>query len=136
MSSKSLYEIFQTDPKLEKDGIELAYGPAVFVIARAGGANEKFKRCMERKLRPYRSQINMNTMDDDVANRLLAEAYAESVILGWEGVTDREGITIEFTQEACVQLMVELPDLFSDLQTESQRVSNYNMEIRKVDAKT
>ncbi|MEE8551507.1 MAG: hypothetical protein V3T08_09680 [Gemmatimonadota bacterium] len=132
----SIYKLFATDHDLEQNGFSLEYGDAKFIIARAGGANKKFQSCIERKLRPYRSAINSGTMDTKTAEKLLAESYAEAIILAWDGVTDEDGDELEFTKENVVKVLLDLPDLFADIQEQSQKVANYISTEAEEDAKS
>jgi len=131
----NLYHLFGTDQDLEQQGFCLEYGSAQFVIARAGGSNNKYQRLLERKLRPYRSAINAGTMDEDLTKRLLAESYAEGIILAWDGVTDTDGNDLPFTKENVVKLLIDLPDLFTEIIQESQRISNFVRVAAEEDAK-
>ena len=132
----SIYKLFATDSSLEKDGFALEYGDATFIIARAGGANKKFQSCIERKMRPYRSAINSGTMDEKTAQKLLAEAYAEAIILAWEGVTDQDDEPLEFTKENVIKVLIDLPDLFIDIQEQSTKVANFTIAEASEDAKS
>ncbi len=132
----SIYKLFGTDPDLERNGFALEYGDATFIIARAGGANKKFTTAVERKMRPYRSAIQSGTMDTDTATKLLAECYADAVILAWDGVSDANGDALDFTKENIVKVLLDLPDLFNDIQEQSQRVANYIEAGAEEDAKT
>jgi hypothetical protein len=131
-----LYDLFGTDNDLEKEGFALEYGDATFVIARAGGSNEKFQRCIERKMRPYRAAINSGTMVEETSRKLLAEAYAETIVLAWDGVTDRDGNVMDFSKENIVKLFLDLPDLFTEIINESSRISNFVAMAAEADAKS
>jgi len=130
-----LYDLFGTDLDLEKDGFALEYGDVTFVIARAGGANQKYQRCVERKMRPYRSAINSGTMVEDTARKLMAEAYAETIVLAWDGVTDRDNNVLDFTVENVTKVLLDLPDLFNELITESSRIANFVAAAAEADSK-
>lgn len=140
--AKGIYELFTTDTSLEQKGIALEYGAATIIVARAGGANKKFQSVMERKMRPYRTAINSGTMDEDVAEKLLAEAYAESIILAWEGVNEREpdedGLPVEipFNKDNVVRVLMDLPDMFRDIQEQSQKIANFLKGTVEEDAKS
>lgn len=131
-----LYDLFGTDHDLEENGFALEYGDATFIIARAGGANQKFQRCIEKKMRPYRASINSGTMHEDTSRKLLAEAYAQTIVLAWDGVTDKDGEALEFTKENVVKIFNDLPDLFTEIITESQRIANYVTEAAEADSKS
>jgi hypothetical protein len=114
----SLYKKFATDENAEAgEGIVLDYGDGVKIrIHRAGGGNKAFARILEAKTKPYRRQIDNGTIDQDVMRRLMAEIYAKSVIIGWEGVTDEDDHPLAFTEENVVKVLLDLPDLFRDIQ--------------------
>lgn len=135
----SLYNTFETDKSLERDGIVLDYGfnsknqPIQIRIARAGGANTKFAKVLEQKMKPYKRAIANDTMDNKVAEKLLVEAYADAVVLGWEGVEDREGSPLEYNRDNVVKVLTDLPDLFIDIQQQSQKSALYRAELREAE---
>lgn len=135
----SLYNTFETDKSLERDGIVLDYGfnskqqPVQIRIARAGGANAKFAKVIEQKMKPYKRAIANDTMDNKVAEKLLIESYADAVILGWEGVEDRQGNPLDFTRENVVKVLTDLPDLFLDIQQQSQKSALFRAELREAE---
>lgn len=135
----NLYNTFETDKNLERDGIVLDYGfnskqqPVQIRIARAGGANARFAKVLEQKMKPYKRAIANDTMDNKVAEKLLVEAYADAVILGWEGVEDRDGNPLEFTRDNVVKVLSDLPDLFLDIQAQSQKSALFRAEVREAE---
>lgn len=134
----SLYTTFGTDKSLEKDGIVLEYGsnaqgvPVQIRIARAGGANVKFAKVLEHKLKPYKRTLD--ALDNKVAEKLLIETYADTVILSWTGVQDREGNDLEFNRDNVIKVLTDLPDLFIDIQQQSQKFALFREEIRELDS--
>jgi len=124
---KSFYDAFSTDANLEKgDGIDLDYGDCgTITIHRAGGSNKKFGTVFAAKLRPYERQMQMGTLEDGIAERLLAEAYAEAVIVGWRGVKDGQGRPLPFDKANVVKLLQDLPELFRDIQEQAQKAANF-----------
>lgn len=137
----SLYKQFKTDESLEKTGILLEYGttedgkPISIRIARAGGSNRAYERRIEAEVKPYRRQIQNETIENAVVNRILRKVYAETIVLGWENVQDKDGKPMPFTVENCVKLFEDLPDLFKDIQEQSQRAALFRSELREVDGK-
>lgn len=135
----NLYNTFETNKDLERDGIVLDYGfnskdePIQIRIARAGGANTKFAKVLEQKMKPYKRAIANDTMDNKVAEKLLIEAYADAVILSWTGVEDREGNSLEFTRDNVVKVLTDLPDLFMDIQAQSQKSALFRAELREAE---
>lgn len=130
-----LYQAFETNKDLESSGIELDYGknskgePIRIKIARAGGANKRFAKVLDRLLRPYKRQLANDQLSDDVAKEVMIQAYADSVVLGWEGVEDRQGNPMDFTRENVVKLFTDLPELFLDVQQQSQKAALFLVDI-------
>lgn len=137
----SLYKQFKTDANLETKGILLEYGesangkPTTIRIARSGGANKRFMKAIETKTRPYRQQIRLGTLDPDLDLRLNKECFAETVVLGWENVQDENGNEMPFSVANCLKLFNDLPELFLDIQAQSQRVALFREEVLEDDAK-
>lgn len=136
----SPYQQFKTDNKIEQDGVFLDYGGFRLKIARAGGANVRFNKILQAKFKPHKRLMAMDNMEDELARKLMAEAYAEGVVLGWDSVVDdkvvpyildEKGEKMEFNRENCIKLLLDLPDLFSDLQTQANAISNFRVEERK-----
>lgn len=119
------YELFKTDSNMEAAGIDLDYGDFSIRISRAGGANQKYLKLLGERMKPHRRRIENGTLDNAVAERLLAEVYADSVILGWTNITDADGQALPFNRDNCVRLLLDLPELFRDIQEQAGRVANF-----------
>lgn len=136
----NLYNTFETNKDLERDGITLDYGfndknePIQIRIARAGGSNTRFAKILEQKMRPYKRAIATDSLDNQVAQQLMIEAYADAVILGWTGVQDRDGNVLDFNRENVVKVLTDLPDLFYDIQAQSQKAALFREDIRATEA--
>lgn len=153
----SLYRQFKSDTNLEKEGILLQYGFSERVkaaliaegmseqdaegkavtairIARAGGANAQFQKRMEIVVKPYKRQIQTDTIETKQVEKLVRQVYAETVVLGWENVDDADGNEMKFTVDNCVKLFNDLPDLFLDLQEQAQRAALFRADIQEADA--
>ena len=136
----NLYDTFETDKSAERDGIVLDYGfnskkqPLQIRIARAGGSNVRFSKALELKTRPYKRAIANDSLDPQVAEKLMIEVYADTVVLGWTGVEDREGNALEFNRENVVKVLTDLPDLFADIQQQSQKAALFRAKLREDDA--
>jgi hypothetical protein len=136
-----LYEQFSTDSDLEKNGIVLMYMPnskgipIEIRIARAGGANKAYLRALEIKSRPYRKLIDTGMMDVTVANDIMRDVYAETIVLGWENVEDRDGNPLPYTKENCKKLLKDLPVLYDDIVEQAQRISLFKRAEIEDDSK-
>jgi hypothetical protein len=130
---KNIYDAFSTNPKSESDeGVVLQYGENINIrIHRAGGANQKYKNYARAKLAPYMRQINAGTLDENVTRGLMIDVYARTVIVGWEGVTDKKGNPLDFTRENVVQVLTDLPELFDDIQKAAQEAALFRDAIQE-----
>ncbi|MFZ4857906.1 MAG: hypothetical protein ACOYL3_16070 [Desulfuromonadaceae bacterium] len=122
----SLYSMFKTSDRREKEeGVVLDYGTAKIRIARAGGSNRRYSDLLTKKLRPFKRQLENETMDPDAGTRVMAEVYADTVILGWEGVQNAEGKNLDFNRDNVIKIMTDLPDLFRDIQEQALKMANF-----------
>lgn len=131
----NLFKQFATDPQAEKDGVRFEIGvnsqgeTIAFQIARAGGQNVRYVKAIEAKTKPYRMQIQAGTIDPEIAARLMREVFAESVVIGWEGVEDENGRLLTYSPEAAATLFEQLPELYALLQEQAQNVALYRKEV-------
>lgn len=130
----SLYSLFQTNKSAEQDGIDIQYGDSVFKIARAGGANTAFNRRMEALFKPYRRQIQNETMDKNLLEKLTMTAFAETVVLDWENVPSKVE-PMPYSPEAAMKLFEDLPDLYADLFEQAGKAALFREDILEADSK-
>lgn len=132
----SLYKMFQTNVKAESEGVTLDYGEGVKIrIARAGGGNKAYLRAVEAFARKHRRQIQLDALSEELGRKILQEIVATTIILGWEGVTDREGKPMAFTKDNALKLFADLPDLFTDVYQQAQNAALFREHIMEEDAK-
>lgn len=138
--TSSLYAQFTTDAKIEKEGVILQYGtnsknlPIGIRVARAGGANQAFNKRMEIKSKPYRRQIQTETIERKTLEKLVLEVFCETVVLDWENVEDADGNEMPFNYDNAVKLFTDLPDLFADVQEQASKSALFRAEIREAAA--
>lgn len=77
------------DPRREIEGvvvpIDVPNGhPLKVKLRRAGGKNAEYKKAFEKATKPYMPQLKVGMkLEEDVQARILAEAFADAVILDW-----------------------------------------------------
>lgn len=139
------YASFRTDKKKEASvGVCLDYGAFRVTIARAGGRNLAFAKAYERKMRPHRRQLATGTLADVVADKLMHELYAESIILDWEhleGDTWKQGVIDPETREllppvagSYARVFQCLPDIFQDIREQASNAANFRAEQLETEA--
>lgn len=148
----SMYEQFRTDTDLEKNGVDVDYGPFVVTVARAGGSNRKFAQTVNRLSQPYRRAIQTETMDERMGQRLLMQAYAQVIVQNWQtrvdeegrpskdgeelvqGIEGPEGDLLSFTVENVMMTFENLPDIFNDVVEMSQKAAIYRVNVDEDDS--
>ncbi|MBW2636057.1 MAG: hypothetical protein JRC86_00780 [Deltaproteobacteria bacterium] len=142
--SSAFKKMFKTANALETHGIDIEYGESLQIkVARAGGANKKFTKTLTRLTKVHRAAIAHGIITDEVADGIVLQAYAETVILNWSGVmkdilTDDDAdaeTALECTVENIIAVMKALPDLFADIQKVSQELATFRAETMEQDAK-
>jgi len=139
--SASPYALFETDKKVEQEGVRIDYGPFYFQVARAGGSNTRFRDVLRQRLAPHKRAMATETMSEDLADKITLDVFAETVVLGWgsvefgEGkIAGRDGKPIDFGPEAVKQLFKDLPDLARDVMAQAQSVGLFRAVVAEVDA--
>lgn len=134
--ASSIYSKFRTDSALEaQDGIELNYGDEVAIkIHRAGGANQKYAKALRAKLANNRRALD-EQLSEESARRNLAEIYADSILIGWRGITDEDGKALEFNRANVVKVLCDLPELFRDIQDAANNAALFRRAQQEQDAK-
>ena len=112
---KSLYELFETDPKLEMEGVGFKFGPATFFCKRAGGANREFDTKFNEATKNMSTRLQMQALSDEQSEEILRQVFAESVMIGWENVRNRKMEQIPYTKENFVKVMKDLPEVWKSL---------------------
>jgi len=115
------YKLFSTDKNLESGaGVDICYPGFSITVHRAGGSNAKYASALKEKAQPHSKMIANGMLDDEIAKNMLVEAFAESVVVGWKGVTNEKGEEIPFSIENCVKLFNDLPDLYADVRSQAE----------------
>jgi hypothetical protein len=121
-----LYKTFGTSPKAENAGVWVEVDvtednkPIRFLVARQNRVNAKYSATLARVIGPYRQQLANEQVSEALSRQLNIQVFCESVLLGWENVTDRNGKPLTFSIGNAIGLMTELHDLYELLNTKSQ----------------
>jgi hypothetical protein len=116
---------YKTDPKVEQRGVEVDLDGAIVTIARAGGTNKKYKKALSKALKPFRAAIDADNLDDDRALPAIVKVFVDEVLLNWQtevdgklvtGIEGVDGSVVPFTKENAVAFLLEVPELFYELQ--------------------
>lgn len=139
----NIYKMFGTSPKKETEGIVLNYSDLFWLrAARAGGANETYKKVLTEITRPYRRAIQTETISPEMVTKLMREAAARGLVLAWGSkqygdgfMPDKDGSRMDFSVENVVKFFENLPDIFLDFQEQTGKVSLFIAGELEEDAK-
>lgn len=125
----SIYKLFETDKKLETEGIELRYETgdiendfSIF-IRRAGSSNLQYQKLIAKKVEPHRLLLSKNQLPLETMLRITAEVYSETVVIGWHNVKNKNGEIIPFSAENCLTLFLDMPDFFEDIRAQAENAN-------------
>ena len=129
---KNVYDIFKTDEKLESEkGIVLDFGEFQIRILRASKKNKKYMLAMKKFHNKFERQMQKKILSDDKAHDILTQVYAESIVIDWKGVKDDKGKDMPYSQEACLKLFNDLPEMFKMIVEEAESITNFQKEAEK-----
>lgn len=144
----SLSKQFATDAAKEVDGVVIQFGQnddgsvPGFHISRMSKANTRYTRALEVATRPYRRQIEMGTLANDVAERVFMGVFVDTVLKNWENVllsdvtgdASAEGFA-PFNRQNALSLFERLPELYDDLQNQAKSAALFKDEAQEAEAK-
>lgn len=139
----SMYDSFQTDKDLERNGIVVDYGEFRVTVARAGGNNKRYLKLLDAKMKPYKRAYETDTLSNEIAVKILHEAYAQGVVTNWEVLKDGEwvqgieapdGSIMEFNADNVLQTFRNLPDLFQDIKSQAEKAALYRQAIQEAES--
>lgn len=134
---------FKTNSAKESAGVEIEFAEAqnddgtipTFTISRMGKSNKAYAKALEAATRPFRRQVELGTLKNEVAEPLFLGVFVDTILKGWKNVQDEKGVEIPFTKENAIRLMNELPDVYERLQEESKIASNFRDNNLQEEAK-
>lgn len=144
---KNLYEMYQTENDYEVDGVWQDIGPARIKLARSGGKNTLYQKTFTKVMKRW-GKKSFDAVTEEEGKLILAEIFAKSVIKAWE-VKDKKdewvsGIEVmekgklkkvDFSIEVVTQCLIDLPDLFKDLQSWADDIKTFQKEVEEDQAK-
>lgn len=124
----SLRKTFKTDLNAETEGVwvETAVNdhnnlPIKVKLSRMSKANKRYTKKLDLVTKPHMSAIQNDAMDNGLADKMLREVFADTILLGWENLptseltgNDNDVDDLPFTRENALALFEELPGLYDD----------------------
>lgn len=143
----SPYEVFKPKEKLKvnNEPRALDYGSFKIYVKYGGNQNRTFVNAVQTKFKPFerRQRLAAEGKLSDAAveilekerTRLMAELYADHVVVGWDDVKDEKGKKLEFNRENVVKLLTDLDPLFADIIQGASDEANFAEKEKEKDEK-
>jgi len=112
-------KITPIDGKVETEGSWGIYRGVKLLIAR--DSNIKFKRFFRQISKPYKHDIDTNTLEEAKAEELMASAYAETILLNWENFPG----DLEYSKANAESLIKSDSDCYDYIKDFSKNLDNY-----------
>lgn len=117
----------QTDPTLEKDGVEVDLGEGAAIIVRPM-RNDQFRKYLNELLKPYERRIQQKRMDTKLQDDLTRKAVAKYVLIGWKGI-EIDGKAVKYYPAKAEELMEQFEDFQEDVLTAAMSRETFKAEI-------
>lgn len=124
-----MFNIDETTISNEEEGVWAKFKGSDFLIASSGST--KFQRLFQKLQRPYRRELQNNSLDPDIMADLMAESLSKTILLGWKNVVDSSGEEVPFSQTTAKTVLrrnAEFRDFVSNFATE---ISNFVSEEKE-----
>lgn len=121
---------FKTDKKKETDGVDVEFGAGLTLrVARIG--NPRYEAKIAELRRPH-LQILRRQQDsaekDALIQEILQKVAAETVLLGWSGLTDDKDQPIPYSKEKALELFKDAPDFFEAVMDIARDVRHFRTD--------
>lgn len=147
---QTIFDMFETDASVETIGVMLRYGPKIrILVARAGGANKQFEKIIKNLTKPHRQMLKAvqsgagSDADAETLEAIMQEAYSKTVVLGWEGITEKAtknadgsftpGAVIECTPANVISLFKRIPQMWIDIRDFASNYMNFLTDVEDVE---
>jgi hypothetical protein len=121
-----LFEQFAIDEKKEIEGVWVPSGKGSQVLV-ARYPNKKFEAAFDRMSKPYQGGRRGASLPEDVGEKIFLRAFAEHVLLGWEGITD-EGKPVTYSPREAERLLKKYPLFREQVQGYAEKVDLFKKE--------
>lgn len=128
---------FEADP-CERAGVRVVVrsrrddGAMTFIVRRAGGANRAFRYALH--FHGQRLKAQLSDPDDspavqmaklELVTSVMQEAYADAVIIGWEGIEGADGQALAFTRDNFLDVVRRCPEIWDELESAAIDVQRF-----------
>lgn len=130
-----VFSRFAVDLKAETEGVWKDFYGAKVLIARTG--NEKFNKKLNEVFEKHREDLSKkDEAADKLADRLMVEVFADTLILDWEGIA-YQGKEVKYSRQAVIDLLSppEMRDFRYELLSLADDAENFRLQLEEEQTK-
>lgn len=95
----------RTNEKAENEGVWEDFGGGTKVlIARIG--NKRYETRLNALMKPYKRQIRAGSMPDETMDKIIIQVMSETIVLGWEGLTEN-GKALKYSEAEANRILTD-----------------------------
>jgi hypothetical protein len=118
---------FQTNKSAEEDGIWVDVDGNGTKIKVARINNARYKKYFQKITKPYKRQIRNGTLAEELAEKLLVDALANTILLDWQGFT-KEGTDFPYSVDNARVFLQESADFRDFVSDAANEMENFRAE--------
>jgi hypothetical protein len=118
---------FQTNKSAEEDGIWVDVDGNGTKVKVARINNARYKKYFQKITKPYKRQIRNGTLAEELAEKLLVDALANTILLDWKGFT-RSGEDFPYSVDNARSFLQESADFRDFVSDAANEMENYRAE--------
>lgn len=124
---------FETDEKLEENGVWISLGQgAEVLVARFG--NKKHRDALERHRTPHKALIaSGRQLPAEIADQILLHAAVDAILLDWRGITEN-GEPVPFSKQKALEYLRDLKDFRAQIDFVSGQMETFRRHAMEEDA--
>ena len=118
---------FADDLDKKRNGVRIDIGDGAYIVVAASGTPAYYE-----SFRRHREEIiGDEKATSDLLSRVAAEAYADTVLLGWGGLDDLDGNELVYSRSKAVELMADpkFERFFNLVDAESKNIANFRLKV-------
>lgn len=117
---------FSVDTSLEEKGVWIQMDEETKVLIARNG-NAKYREVMTKRTAPFKAAIRNNILPEKTAEKILIEAMADAILLGWEGMKE-SGADVPYTRDKAVEMLTKYKEFRDFVSETASQVEIYKQQ--------
>lgn len=128
-----IFAAFATDEKLEAEGKWFPLSKTAKIrVARSG--NPKYAALLRTKVKEAQLDLSSGEEADQLAEEVLIDVMSQTILTGWEGITDKDGKSVPYSVEAA-RSYLRVKDFRRKVDVLSQSFEAYRLQAEVAQGK-